>query len=313
MHTRKLGQYGPPLSVIGLGAWAIGGAWRWGWGPSDDQESVRTIHRALDLGINWIDTAAVYGLGHSERIVGQAVKGRRDRVFIATKCGLVWDDHGKVWNDISPQSIRRELEASLQRLETDYIDLYQIHWPHANQSETRAWQELARMKKAGKVRYIGVSNFNVPLLKKCQSISPIDSVQPPYNLLQREAEADILPFCQDNNIGVIAYSPMRSGLLSGRFDRSRLHASDWRSKSPMFNEPLLSQNLNFVETLRHIANDYGKTVGQLAVAWVLKHPAVTSAIVGARTVSQVEENVVAEAWFLDDSILKRIEQALAPS
>ena len=169
------------------------------------------------------------------------------------------------------------------------------------------------MKKAGKVRYIGVSNFNVPLLKKCQSISPIDSVQPPYNLLQREAEADILPFCQDNNIGVIAYSPMRSGLLSGRFDRSRLHASDWRSKSPMFNEPLLSQNLNFVETLRHIANDYGKTVGQLAVAWVLKHPAVTSAIVGARTVSQVEENVVAESWFLDDSILKRIEQALAPS
>ncbi len=310
MQTRKLGSNGPELTLIGLGAWAIGGSWKFGWGPSDETESIHTIQRALDLGINWIDTAAVYGLGRSETVVGKAIAARRDNVFIATKCGLVWDDNGRVWNDISPESIRREAEASLKRLNTDVIDLYQIHWPFANQSEARAWQEMARLKKEGKVRYIGVSNFDVELMKKCQAIAPIDSLQPPYNLLQRDIEAEILPYCWEQGIGVIPYSPMRSGLLSGRFDRSRLHPTDWRAKNPAFNEPQLSENLNMVQELGQIAQEYGKTVGQLAVAWVLAQPGISSAIVGARKVEQVEENVKAANWSMENDVLRAIQRVL---
>lgn len=311
METRKLGKNGPELTVIGLGAWAIGGAWKWGWGPSDDDESVRTIRRALDLGINWIDTAAVYGLGHSEEIVAQAVENHRREVIIATKCGLVWDEHGKVWNDISPASIRREIEASLRRLRTDYIDLYQIHWPNANQSEADAWRELVKLQKEGKTRWIGVSNFNAQLLKQCEAIHHIDSLQPPYNLLQRDIELRELPYCLEAGIGVIPYSPMMSGLLTGRFDKAKLAADDWRRSSPAFQEPRLSRILEKVETMRAIADRYGKTVGQLAVAWVLKHPAVTSAIVGARRVAQVEENLAAPSWTLDDADAAALEQLFA--
>lgn len=311
MQKRKLGKNGPELSIIGLGAWAIGGSWAWGWGDSDDQESIRTIQRAIDLGVNWIDTAAVYGLGHSEEIVGRAIKGRRDDVIIATKCGLVWNDTGHVRNDITPQSIRRELEASLKRLGVDVIDLYQIHWPYANHSETDAWRELLKLKKEGKVRWIGVSNFDVRLLSLCEKIGHIDSLQPPYNLLNPHIEKEILPFCEQHAIGVIPYSPMFSGLLSGRFDRSKVATDDWRTRDAMFNEPQLSRNLEFVEKLRIIADKYNVTVGNIAVAWVLRQPMVTSAIVGARTVRQLEENMQVDTVQLSEQDLLEINRMLS--
>ena len=309
MNKRKLGANGPELSIIGLGAWAIGGQWAWGWGEADDQESIRTIQRALDLGVNWIDTAPVYGLGHSEKIVGQAIKGR-DNVYIATKCGLVWDKDGKISNDLTPQSIRREIESSLKRLEIDAIDLYQIHWPYANHSEAHAWREFAKLKKEGKIRWLGVSNFDAKLLSQCEGIDHVDSLQPPYSLFNRDVESELLPFCQKNGTGVIPYSPMFSGLLTGKFDRSRLAAGDWRAKNDMFNEPLLSRNLAFVEGLRKIARKYDKTVGHVAVAWTLRHAAVTSAIVGARTVSQIKENVLVDDFLLSPEDIAKIDNVL---
>ncbi len=310
MQKRKLGTYGPELSIIGLGAWAIGGSWAWGWGNNDDRESIRTIQRAIDLGVNWIDTAPVYGLGHSEKLVGQAIKGKRDKVFIATKCGLVWDPSQRVRNDITPHSIRHEVEASLTRLNVDVIDLYQIHWPFANHSEAKAWRELAALKKEGKVRWIGVSNFDVPLLSLCENIDHVDSLQPPYSLFDRGIEKEILPFCQKNGIGVIPYSPMFSGLLSGRFDRATLAKDDWRTRDSMFNEPQLSRNLACVDQLRPIAEKYDKTVGHIAVAWVLAQPGITSAIVGARTVQQIDENVLVDEVALSADDVAAIEKAL---
>jgi len=311
MDKRKLGIYGPGFTLIGLGAWAIGGPWQWGWGKTDDQESIRTIQRAIDLGINWIDTAAVYGLGHSEEVVGQAIKGRRDKVYIATKCGLPWNNKKKVRNDLSPASIRREVEASLRRLQIDVIDLYQFHWPDPNTPIEKSWAEMVKLKQEGKIRWLGVSNFDVPLMEKCEAIHHIDSLQPPYNLFNREIEKDILPYCQEHGIGVVVYSPMYSGLLSGNFEPSRMAPDDWRLRNPEFSEPKLSANLAFVEKLRPIAEKYGKTVGQLAVAWVLQHPAITSAIVGARKVHQVEENVGAAGWNIEQQDMQRIDQLLA--
>ncbi|GBD92881.1 general stress protein 69 [bacterium BMS3Abin05] len=310
MQTRQLGKDGPFLTEIGFGAWAIGGPWSWGWGRQDDADSIAAIHRALDLGINWIDTAAIYGLGHSEEVVAKAVEGRRDDVFIATKCGLVWDDRENVKNNLQPESIRKEAEASLRRLKTDVIDLYQIHWPDPNASVAKAWETMAQLKAEGKVRYIGVSNFDVPLLKKCLKIAPVQSLQPPYNLLKRKVESDILPFCRENDIGVLVYSPMASGLLTGKFDPNRLAPDDWRRKSADFKEPGLSKRLDFVEKLRPIAEKHGKTVGNLAIAWTLMNPAVTSAIVGARTAQQVEENVQAADWRLTAEELREIDQLL---
>lgn len=310
MQKRKLGVNGPELSIIGLGAWAIGGAWIWGWGSNDDRESIRTIHRAIELGVNWIDTAAVYGLGHSEKIVGRAIRGKRDHVYIATKCGLVWDDAGHVRNDIRAASIRKEVEASLKRLDIDVIDLYQIHWPYANHSEAEAWHELAKLKKEGKIRWLGVSNFNLKLLSQCQAIEQVDSLQPPYSLFRRDIEVDILPYCIENGIGIIPYSPMFSGLLSGRFDRSKLAADDWRVKNAMFNEPLLSKNLKFVHGLKQIADLYKMTAGHVAVAWVLRQPGITSAIVGARKVDQIEENVLVENMQLSEKDLAAIDALL---
>ncbi len=308
MKTRQLGKDGPHLTEIGLGTWAIGGPWEWGWGPQDDEDSIRTIHRALDVGINWIDTAAVYGLGHAEEVIARALNGKRKEVFIATKCGLVWDDQGRVERNNRPESIMRECEASLRRLNTDYIDLYQIHWPDDNVPVEDSWEAMIRLREQGKVRYIGVSNFDVPLLERCEALQHVNSLQPPYSLLNRKVEKAILPWCRKHGVGVVAYSPMQSGLLSGRFDKSRLAPDDWRHKSPYFKEPQLSRNLAFVEELKPIARKYGKTVAQLAIAWVLMNPAITSAIVGARRPDQLEEIVGGAGWQIASEDMKQIEK-----
>ena len=310
MKKRILGKNGPQLSEIGFGAWAIGGPWEYGWGPVDDTESIKAIHRAIDLGINWVDTAAVYGLGHSEEVVAKALKGKRKEIFLATKCGMIWDANGHVTIHASASSIRKEIEASLKRLITDYIDLYQIHWPDPETPVEESWGELVRLKEEGKVRYIGVCNYDVPLLEKCNAIAPVQSLQPPYSMLRRQIEHEILPYCLKNEIGVVAYSPLQSGLLTGNFDIKRLAPDDWRRKNKYFQEPYLSKALSFVEKLKPIAEKYHKTVSQLAVAWVLKNPAVTSAIVGARKVEQVEENVGAAGFVISDSDMLLIKHEL---
>lgn len=313
IEKRKLGHSGPEITTVGFGAWAAGGPWLYGWGPQDDEASVDAIRRALDLGVNWIDTAAIYGYGHSEEVVGRALQGRdRSSVLIATKCGRVPDGKGVPHGDLRPDTIQRELEASLRRLKTDYIDLYQFHWPDVETGTPleESWRKMAALQDEGKVRYIGVSNFDVPLLQRCEAIRHVDSLQPPYSLLRRDVEAEILPWCLANGIGVIVYSPMQKGLLSGSFDINRVAPDDHRRRDPMFQEPELSRNLKFVERLRPIAARHGKTVGQLAVAWTLMHPAVTAAIVGARRAVQVEENVGTMGWRLTEGEMAEIEAAL---
>ncbi len=309
MERRKLGYSDLELTTIGLGTWAMGGTWEWGWGAQDDTESINTIHRALDLGINWLDTAAAYGLGHAEEVVGRALKDRRDKVILATKCGQTWGADGKTFRNSKPESLRREIEDSLRRLQTDYVDLYQIHWPDLDTPVEESWATMAEFVKEGKARYIGVSNYNVEQLRAIQAIHPVASLQPPYHLLDRHIEDEILPFCQANNIGVIVYSPMASGLLSGSFDKNRLAPDDWRHKDAKFQEPALSRNLAFVDALRPIAERRGGTVGHLAVAWTLRHPAVTAAIVGARTVAQAEQLLGGGEMQLTDADMAEIEQA----
>lgn len=309
MHTRTLGANGPELTVVGFGAWAIGGPWLYGWGPVDDETSLKAIKKALDLGINWIDTAAVYGLGHSEEVVGRTIAGIRGEVFLATKCGMVWDENRNVKIHLGPSSIRKEIENSLRRLKTDYVDLYQFHWPDPDTPVEESWQVMTELRKEGKARYIGACNFDVPLLKKCGAIEQVQSLQPPYSLLKQEVGEEILPFCRHKGIGVVAYSPMMSGLLTGKFDMNRLSDDDWRRRDRMFKEPLLTNELAFVEKLRSIAAKYGKTVGNLAVAWVNANSAVTSSIVGARTESQVSENVGSD-FTIEDVDMKEIEKAL---
>lgn len=313
MNTRPLGKDGPQLTEIGLGAWAIGGPWAWGWGDQDDTESIRTIHAALDAGVNWIDTAAVYGLGHGEVVVGRAIAGKRKSVFVATKCGLIWDDRGRVRNNNHPQSIRRECENSLRRLQIEQIDLYQIHWPDPQVAVEDSWGEMTRLQEEGKVRFIGVSNFGVDLLEKCMAIHPVNSVQPPFNLAHRDVEKDLLPWCLDKGVGVIAYSPLQSGLLTGKFNRDFLQtlaADDWRRKQShhMFKEPVFSRVLDLVDGLRPIAERYGKSVSQLAIAWVLMHPAVTAAIVGARKVEQAQHNAGGAGWKISPEDMAAIQR-----
>jgi aryl-alcohol dehydrogenase-like predicted oxidoreductase len=314
MKTRKLGWTDLNLSVIGLGTWAIGGGgWRWGWGPQDDQESIAAISRALELGVNWIDTAAVYGLGHSEEIVGRAVGGLREKPIIATKCGLVWDNNGNISNRLKEESIRAEVEASLKRLRVDVIDLYQIHWPIPDEDIEEAWGAIADIVKDGKVRYAGVSNFSVEQLERIRSIHPIASLQPPYNMIRREAEEGLLEYCAEHNIGVITYSPMERGLLTGKFTKERvqnLPEDDHRRRDSRFQEPELSANLELVEGLRGIAEKRGRTVGQLAIAWILRRPEVTAAIVGARHPYQIEETVAAGDWVLSREDLAAIDKLL---
>lgn len=310
MEKRKLGKNGPELTTVGLGAWAIGGPWAWGWGKQDDEKSIAAIRKSIDMGINWIDTAAVYGLGHSEEIVARALAGYQDKLFVATKCGLAWNEKNKVRRDLTPKNIRREIEASLRRLNRDFIDLYQFHWPDSSTPVEKSWEEMIKLKEEGKVRYVGVSNFDVPLMERCLSIHHIDSLQPPYSMLAREVEKDILPFCQKNGIGVVGYSPMHSGLLTGKFDVERLQPDDWRLKSSDFKGERLHRNLDFVDALRPIADKYQKTVGQIAVAWVLNNSAVTAAIVGARNANQAEENIGGADLKIEDTDLEKINSLL---
>jgi aryl-alcohol dehydrogenase-like predicted oxidoreductase len=311
-ETRRLGRDGPALTTVGFGAWAAGGPWFFGWGPQDDEASVAAIRRTLELGVNWIDTAAVYGLGHSEEVVGRAIRGLpRDSFILATKCGRIASEGKPPRGDLRPVSMRKEMEDSLRRLGTDHVDLYQIHWPDKDTGTPleESWATMAALKDEGKTRWIGVSNFDVPLLQRCEAIRHVDSLQPPYSLLARDVEAEILPYCRQHGIGVIAYSPMQSGLLSGSFDPARLAPDDWRRRNPHFQEPRLSRNLAFVEALRPIAARRGKTVGQLVVAWTLRNPAVTAAIVGARSAAQAEANAGAMGFQLTDGEAAAIEAA----
>lgn len=316
MQTRKLGFTDLNLTSVGFGTWAVGGAgWQWAWGPQDDADSIAAIQKGLDLGINWVDTAAAYGQGHSEEVVGRAVVGRRDEVIIATKCGLVWEAGSpEVYNRLKAESVRAECEASLKRLKVEVIDLYQIHWPNPDEDVEEAWGTIADLIKEGKVRYAGASNFSVEQLKRVQAIHPVASLQPPYSMLAREVEAELLPYCAENNMGVVVYSPMHTGLLTGKYSKERIASlpdDDWRKdRNPDFQEPALSVNLALVEGLRPIAERNGKTVAQLAVAWVLRRPEMTSAIVGARRPSHIEETVVAGDWELSPKEIAEVEALL---
>jgi aryl-alcohol dehydrogenase-like predicted oxidoreductase len=310
METRLLGNSDMKITRIGLGTWAIGGEWAYGWGPQEEKESIATIHKALDGGINWIDTAAAYGIGNSERAVGKAVKERKDRPYIFTKCSLVWDAEGNITNVLKADSVRREAESSLKRLGVEAIDLYQIHWPSPEADIEEGWQALARLREEGKVRYIGISNFNVPQMKRIRPIAPITSLQPPFSLIRRGVEEEILPYCQAQDIGVIVYSPMASGLLSGKMTVERVASmadTDWRKKSKEFQAPRLSHHLELAERLRSVGESYGRTAAEVAIAWTLLNPAVTGAIVGMRKTDQVEGVIHGADLELSKEDLSRIE------
>ena len=313
-ELRTLGNSDLQLTPIGFGAWAIGGGnWEFAWGPQDDQESVTAIHRALDLGINWIDTAAIYGLGHSEEIVAKALKSSSHKPLVFTKCSMRWHAERTIYRSLKAASLAEEVENSMRRLGVETIDLYQIHWPDPADEIEEGWEALARLKEQGKVRYIGVSNFNVEQMKRAQKIAPITSLQPPYSMLRRAIEAEILPFAQANHIGVINYSPMVSGLLTGKMTAERvaaLPADDWRRRAVEFKEPRLSRNLKLVELLREIGNGHGVSPGVVAVAWTLHHPAITAAIVGGRSAQQVEGLAPALEFRLSDEEYGRINQFL---
>jgi aryl-alcohol dehydrogenase-like predicted oxidoreductase len=315
MRPRQLGNTDMHITPIGFGSWAVGGGgYQFGWGPQDDEQSIAAINRALDLGMNWIDTAAVYGLGHAEEIVARALKDRAERPYVFTKCARVWNDDGEISGNLKAQSIRRECEASLRRLQTDVIDLYQMHWPDPEQDIEEGWEAMARLQQEGKVRYIGVSNFNVDQMQRIMKIAPISSLQPPYSLVKPDVEQEILPFCQEHNIGVIVYSPMMSGLLTGTMTRERIKKlpdDDWRKRDPEFQEPRLSRNLALVEKLSEIAYLHGRSTGEVAIAWTLANPAVTAAIVGARDPSQVDNIIGAAEFRLTDLELSEIEKFVA--
>jgi aryl-alcohol dehydrogenase-like predicted oxidoreductase len=318
MQTRNLGNSDLHITPVGYGAWAVGGSgWQFAWGSQDDNDSIAAIHRALELGVNWIDTAAVYGLGHSEEVVARALKSwSGPRPYIFTKCALRWDANGQVRKVLSADSIRREVEDSLRRLSIDVIDLYQIHWPPDPDSPAleEGWSTLAALQREGKVRWIGVSNFNVQQLKRAQAIAPVTSLQPPYSLVHREIEDEILPYCLREGIGVIVYSPMASGLLTGAMTRERattLPQDDWRKGHPDFTEPNLSRNLALVERLREIAQQHNRSIGEVAIAWTLHHPAVTGAIVGARNARQAEGVMRAGDLRLNDKEMSKIEDFFA--
>jgi aryl-alcohol dehydrogenase-like predicted oxidoreductase len=311
MHTKKLGSSDLHITSIGIGAWAIGGGgWAFGWGPQDDDDSIAAIHAALDRGINWIDTAAVYGLGHSEEVVARALKDRSPKPYVFTKCARVWNERSEIGKSLKADSIRREVDASLRRLQVDVIDLYQIHWPEPDEEIEEGWTTMAELKRVGKVRHIGVSNFNVSHMQRAQAIAPITSLQPPYSLISPEIEESILPYAQAHDIGVIVYSPMKSGLLSGTMTLERIAAlppDDFRRRVPNFQEPLLSKNLELADLLGNIGKRHGRTAGEAAIAWALRHPAVTAAIVGMRNATQVDGVIGAADFRLSPEEVDEIE------
>ena len=316
MQTVKFGKTGMEITPIGFGAWAIGGGgWAAAWGPQDDDEAVGAIRRAVELGVNWVDTAAVYGLGHSEELVAQALKSvpESERPYVFTKCSLVWDGGGDISNVLEKNSVKRECEESLRRLQTDVIDLYQIHWPRPDEYIEEGWEAMAELKDEGKVRHIGVSNFDVSQMERIAEIAPVETLQPPYNMLNRGVEEEILPYCGENDIGVIVYSPMRSGLLTGKMTPERvanLPSDDWRRNAQDFQEPRLSRNLELVELLEEIGADHGFSPGEVAIAWTLRQPAVTAAIVGGRRPDQVDGIIGAAKLRLSKDELDRIESFL---
>ena len=322
MQRRPLGHTDLVISPIGIGAWAMGGGgYQFGWGPQVDEESIAAIHRAVDLGINWIDTAPVYGLGRAEEVVARALAGLAPsrRPYVFTKCSLVWDEQGTISHSLEPASIRREVETSLRRLRTGTIDLYQIHWPALRRGDPspgleEAWRTLADLQRAGTVRHIGVSNFDEQHLARVEAIAPVASLQPPYSMLNRGIEARVLPWCQSHGVGVIAYSPMQSGLLSGTMTRERVAAlpqDDWRSRGSLeFREPRLSRNLALVERLRDLGRAHGKSPAEVAIAWTLRHPGVTAAIVGARRPAHVDGFIGAGEWRLTQREIEDIESWL---
>jgi aryl-alcohol dehydrogenase-like predicted oxidoreductase len=292
VEKRRLGNSDLLITPVGVGSWAIGGGgWAFAWGPQDDTQSIAAIRAALEAGFNWIDTAAVYGLGHSEETVAKALEGISPRPYIFTKCERTWDERGKITPKLKRESIRQECENSLRRLKLDVIDLYQIHWPEPDEDIEEGWEAMLQLKQEGKVRWVGVSNFSVSQLKRIQALGPVTSLQPPYSIISPEIETELLPFCKLNGIGVIVYSPMKSGLLTGKMTRERIAAfpeDDFRKRVAQFQEPKLTRNLNLAEMLRAIGARHGRTTGEAAIAWTLRHPAVAAAIVGLRSAEQLE-------------------------
>ncbi len=318
--TRKLGKDGPEITRIGFGTWAIGGGgWSYGWGPQDDEASLKAMRHAIELGINWIDTAAVYGLGHSEELVGRLLRElpASERPYVFTKCGLAWDEKApmaELRRDLRPESIRRECKASLRRLGVEQIDLYQFHWPDpAGTPVEDSWGEMVRLVEEGKVRWAGVSNFDLPLLERCEKLRHVDSLQPPFSMIRREVAAAEIPWCAEHGTGVIVYSPMQSGLLTDRFTAERvknLAPDDWRRRSPEFQSPNLERNLALRDALKPIAERHGTTVAAVAVAWTLAWPGVTGAIVGARTPEQVDGWIEAASLELTGEELDEIARVI---
>ena len=313
MEKKTLGNSDMKLTPIGFGAWAIGGGdWQFAWGPQDDNDSIAAIHKALDLGINWIDTAAVYGLGHSEEVVARALKTASQKPYVFTKCGLVWDEKREVVNDL--KQVRRECEDSLRRLGVEGIDLYQMHWPKPDEEIEEAWGVMADLRREGKVRWIGVSNFSVSQMERVMKIAPITSNQPPYSMLNRAIEAEVLPFCQKNGVGVINYAPMHSGLLTGAMTKERVAnfpKDDFRRNAKNYQEPLLSRNLAVADFIGEIGKRHGVSAGVIAIAWTLHHPAVTAAIVGGRNAKQVEGVIPAATFRLSEEEFAEIQAYLA--
>jgi aryl-alcohol dehydrogenase-like predicted oxidoreductase len=314
MEKKRLGNSDMEITRLGLGAWAIGGSWAWGWGRQEDRDSIETIHKALESGINWIDTAPVYGLGHSEEVVAKALNGTGYTPYIFTKCSLVWNDKDKVSGVLKKESIRKEVEDSLRRLNVDVLDLCQVHWPNPDGDIEEAWETLAELQWQQKIRYIGVSNFSVEQIKRAQKMAPVTSLQPPYSLVFPEVEEEILPYCLEEGIGVINYSPMASGLLSGKMSKERLEslpADDWRHKSPDFSKKRLGRNLALAELLGKIGSPYNRTAGEVAIAWTLLNPAVTAAIVGMRNPEQVAGVINAADIFLSEEDIGAIQKFLS--